>query len=312
MRRDRPRPPARTPGKWLALALAVAVHAAFIGVLVFSLRWQNRVEAPITAELYAPAAKAVVAEPPPVPVVAPPVPEPRPAPKPEPRPEPPPEPKPAPPKAQPKPEPKVDPPDPRAADIALKARQEQERKKREQAEREKQEREKKEATRREAERKEAANREAEKREAAKREADRRKADEDKRLADARERQAREADALRAQAAREQAALEARRRADAETAALSQAKLDYVRRIQSKVKGNVTLPPELPGNPEAIFEVVQLPTGEIIEAVLKKSSGVRAYDDAVQRAIVKSSPLPRPERPELFQRTLTLKFRPRED
>ena len=75
---------------------------------------------------------------------------------------------------------------------------------------------------------------------------------------------------------------------------------------------MTLPPELPGNPEAIFEVVQLPTGEIIEAVLKKSSGVRAYDDAVQRAIVKSSPLPRPERPELFQRTLTLKFRPRED
>ena len=34
MRRDRPRAPARTPGKWLALALAVAVHAAFIGVLI--------------------------------------------------------------------------------------------------------------------------------------------------------------------------------------------------------------------------------------------------------------------------------------
>jgi colicin import membrane protein len=64
-----------------------------------------------------------------------------------------------------------------------------------------------------------------------------------------------------------------------------------------------------GNPEAIFEVVQLPTGEIIDAVLRKSSGVRAYDDAVQRAILKSSPLPRPERPDLFARSLTLKFRP---
>ena len=70
-----------------------------------------------------------------------------------------------------------------------------------------------------------------------------------------------------------------------------------------------LPPELAGNPEAIFDVVQLPTGEIIDVTLRKSSGVRAYDDAVQRAILKSSPLPRPDRPDLFQRTLTLKFRP---
>ena len=74
-----------------------------------------------------------------------------------------------------------------------------------------------------------------------------------------------------------------------------------------------LPPDMAGNPEAIFDVVQLPTGEIIDAVLRKSSGVRAYDEAVQRAIVKSSPLPRPppDRPELFQRTLTLKFRPQD-
>jgi colicin import membrane protein len=78
-----------------------------------------------------------------------------------------------------------------------------------------------------------------------------------------------------------------------------------------VKGNVIVPSELSGNPEAIFEVVQLPTGEIIEATLRKSSGNRAYDDAVQRAIIKSSPLPRPDRAELFQRTLTLKFRPQD-
>ena len=102
---------------------------------------------------------------------------------------------------------------------------------------------------------------------------------------------------------------AQQKADAEAAARARAEADYVRRIQSKVKGNVVLPPDIPGNPEAIFDVVQLPTGEIIDAVLRKSSGLRAYDDAVQRAIVKSSPLPRPDRPELFQRTLTLKFRP---
>jgi colicin import membrane protein len=68
---------------------------------------------------------------------------------------------------------------------------------------------------------------------------------------------------------------------------------------------------MPGNPEAIFDVVQLPTGEILDVQLRKSSGVRAYDDAVQRAILKSSPLPRPDRPELFQRSLMLKFRPKD-
>ena len=70
-----------------------------------------------------------------------------------------------------------------------------------------------------------------------------------------------------------------------------------------------MPPDMPGNPEAIFDVVQLPTGEIIDVQLRKSSGVRAYDEAVQRAILKSSPLPRPDTPEMFRRNLTLKFRP---
>lgn len=290
MSSDRPRKPARVPGKWVALGLAIAVHAVFIGVLVFSLQWQNRQPEAVTAELYAPPARSANPEPPPV---ATPPPEPKPEPVPEPRPEPKPEPKPEPPKATPVP--KVERPDPRAAEIALKAKQEAERKKREQQERERQE-----AARKEAAKKEAAKRDAEK-----------KQEEQKRLAESRERQAREAEALKAQAERENAARIAREKADAEASALAAARADYIRRIQAKIKGNVNLPPELAGNPEAIFDVVQLPTGEIIDVTLRKSSGARAYDDAVQRAIVKSSPLPRPERAELFQRTLTLKFRPQD-
>jgi hypothetical protein len=42
-----------------------------------------------------------------------------------------------------------------------------------------------------------------------------------------------------------------------------------------------------GKLEAIFEVAAA-NGEIIDTVLRKSSGVRAYDEAVQRAIQKSS------------------------
>jgi colicin import membrane protein len=200
-------------------------------------------------------------------------------PKPQPEPEPPP-PEPEPPK--PPPEPPKPPPvvaQPKL-DIALKEKQE--RLKKEQAERERKE----------------------KQEADKREAERR-AQQERRLVEARERQAREAEALKAQAERERLAQQkvatdtARARADA----------DYVRRIQAKVRGNLTLPPDLIGNPEAIFDVVQLPTGEIIDVQLVKSSGVRAYDEAVQRAILKSSPLPRPDSPDMFRRGLTLKFRP---
>ena len=84
---------------------------------------------------------------------------------------------------------------------------------------------------------------------------------------------------------------------------------YANKIKTKIKGNVVLPADIKGNPEAIFEVTQLPTGEVLSARLRKSSGNRAYDEAVERAILKSSPLPKPDRPEQFERDLQLKFRP---
>ena len=84
---------------------------------------------------------------------------------------------------------------------------------------------------------------------------------------------------------------------------------YAGRIKAKIRGNIVLPPDLKGNPEAIFDVVQLPTGEVLAVKLRKSSGHAGYDEAVERAVLKSSPLPRPDRPELFQRALELKFRP---
>ena len=78
-----------------------------------------------------------------------------------------------------------------------------------------------------------------------------------------------------------------------------------------VRGNIVLPPDLAGNPEAVFLVAQLPTGEVLSTKLARSSGHKGYDDAVERAILKSSPLPRPERPEIFSRELKLTFRPKD-
>ena len=107
--------------------------------------------------------------------------------------------------------------------------------------------------------------------------------------------------------RELRELVARQQADARSRALAA----WTDKIRAKIKGNIILPQEVPGNPEAIFDVTLLPTGEVLTVRKRKSSGHAAYDDAVERAIMKSSPLPQPDDRSLFQRQLELKFRPQE-
>jgi colicin import membrane protein len=86
---------------------------------------------------------------------------------------------------------------------------------------------------------------------------------------------------------------------------------YIDKIRSKIRSYVVVPPGIQGNPEAMFDVVQLPTGEVLSAKLVKSSGYQPYDDAVYRAILRSSPLPKPDQPEQFVREFTLRFKPKE-
>jgi len=123
--------------------------------------------------------------------------------------------------------------------------------------------------------------------------------------------------MREQLATEQKALDQERReqelknllSQQQAAAKNKALAEYIARITAKVKSNWLLPPDIKGNPEAVFSVVQLPTGEVLSARIVKSSGNPAYDMAVERAILKSSPLPQPASRELFARELTLTFRP---
>ena len=84
---------------------------------------------------------------------------------------------------------------------------------------------------------------------------------------------------------------------------------WVDKIRRRIKGNIALPPGIKGNPEALFLVTQLPTGDVLDAKLVISSGHTAYDEAVHRAILKSSPLPKPDSAGLFERELKLTFRP---
>lgn len=101
-------------------------------------------------------------------------------------------------------------------------------------------------------------------------------------------------------------------AQATAAANARALADWVDKVRAKIRSNIVLPPGINGNPEAQFDVVQLPTGDVLTVTLKKSSGNAALDDAIIRAIRKSSPLPKPDDPSLFHRNFTLHYWPFED
>lgn len=87
---------------------------------------------------------------------------------------------------------------------------------------------------------------------------------------------------------------------------------YATKIRNKIRGNIVLPPGIQGNPEAIFEVNQLPTGEVLSIRLKRSSGNPVLDASIERAIHKSSPLPKPDDISLFRRDLEIKYKPFEE
>lgn len=100
---------------------------------------------------------------------------------------------------------------------------------------------------------------------------------------------------------------AKREADARSRALAA----WTDKIRSKIRGNIILPRDIPGNPEAVFDVALLVTGEVLSVKQTRSSGYPVYDEAVYRAILKSSPLPKPDNPALFERRLELRFHPRD-
>ncbi len=86
--------------------------------------------------------------------------------------------------------------------------------------------------------------------------------------------------------------------------------DYTALIQARIRARITYADRAPGNPEAIVIVDQLPSGEITQVKLSKSSGIPTWDAAVQRAIWAASPLPK-KKDGTVARTLELRFRPKE-
>ena len=262
------------PGKKYALAFTIAVHVGLVLALFLGVQWKRSPPEVMEVELWS-------AKPTPATFVPPP-----PPPEPEAKPEP---------KPLPKVEPKPEPPSPKKPDIAVK----EEKKKPEPKKPEP----KPEPPKPEPPKKPEPKPEPPKKpEAPKFDFDKELAKETSQLKSAAR------SAADSQRMANAAAAEAEQRASSNKRGLA----DYATKIRVKVRGNIVLPPGVQGNPEAVFAVDQLPSGEVLAVKLKRSSGNPGLDAAIERAILKSSPLPKPDDAALFQRTLEIKYKPFEE
>jgi colicin import membrane protein len=102
------------------------------------------------------------------------------------------------------------------------------------------------------------------------------------------------------------------REQAEKAAVAGRVMDeYTGKIHDKIWRNVPDIQNVPDDARAEFSVTLLPGGMVLNVRLTKSSGNAAYDNAVERAIWKSQPLPLPPDAAMFSkfRELNLGFMP---
>ena len=261
--------PHRPAGMGAGLVLALLAHALLLAALAFSVRWNTSNPAGVEAELWA-AVPEIAA---PRPFSPKPAPEPAPVPVPV-RPATPPPPPPVP-KAEPAPVPD--------AQIAI------EKAKREEAKKLEEENKLEEA----AKRLEKEKRDAIKREQllAKEELDRKKKEEAAKLKQEEQKlvAAREANLKRILG---QAGATGDAGSTGTAARTAGPSAGYAGRIRARVQPNIVFGESVSGNPMATLEVRLSPDGTITARRLVKSSGVKAWDDAVLRAIDKTEILPR--------------------
>lgn len=264
------------PAKWKSLLLAATVHILLIAALFLGVQWKSKPPTAVEVEVWraAPAPTPVPQEK----VVEP---QPKPEPKPEPRPEPKPE-------SKPLPKPEIKPPP--KPDIAVK---EEKKPKREEPPKPEPKPEPKKETPKKPE--PAPTPRFNFDDELKR--DQKQLEQQKAIQDQRNRAEAEARQL------------SQLKAEQASAARNRGLADYASKVRGKIRGNIVLPPGIQGNPEAIFEVTQLPSGEILGVKIRKSSGNPTLDASIERAILKSSPLPKPDQPELFERVLKIPYKP---
>ncbi len=85
---------------------------------------------------------------------------------------------------------------------------------------------------------------------------------------------------------------------------------YAGRIRARIKPNITFTDDVAGNPKAEVEVKTSPDGTILSRKLLFSSGNKAWDEAVLKAIDKTAVLPRDEDGRVPP-VLEISFRPKD-
>ena len=85
---------------------------------------------------------------------------------------------------------------------------------------------------------------------------------------------------------------------------------YAGRIRARIKPNITFTEDVAGNPKAEVEVRTSPDGTILSRKLLSSSGNKAWDEAVLKAIDKTAALPRDEDGRVPP-VLEISFRPKD-
>ena len=268
--------PQRTGGMGKGTAMALLVHVGLLVALAFGVSWRSQTPVGVSAELWAAVPQ----------IAAPPVVEPKPVPTPTPTPPPPPPPKPT----------AETPPKPSQAEAQIAIEKEkaerQQRELREQQERQRQEQER---------------------------IEREKAE---KLAAQKQRE------LEIKRQKEEEARQAKQREENLKRMLGQAggtgapnspgtaareagpSSSYAGRIVARVKPNIVLTDEVPGNPSADVEVRCAPDGTIVGRRLVKSSGNKEWDDAVLRALDRTEVLPR-DTDGRVPSSMVIAFRPRE-
>jgi colicin import membrane protein len=168
----------------------------------------------------------------------------------------------------------------------------------------------------EAERKQKAAAEAKRKAEAERK--QKAAAEAKRKAEAERKQKAAAEAKR-KAEQEQAAAEAARQREAEAALQAQIKAEqelaraksalaeYIPYIQQKVQRNWLRPAGSPAGLSCLVQVRLIPGGEVASVQVIRSSGDPLFDDSVEKAVLKASPLPLPTDASLFNHFREINF-----
>lgn len=113
------------------------------------------------------------------------------------------------------------------------------------------------------------------------------------------------------ASKDRAALAAK-----ENAAITSEEQKYKALISARIRSKIVMPPDVPDNALAIFDITLLVDGSVLDKKLIKSSGNVAYDNEVERAIKKAEPLPLPKSDAVRERFinpnhLKLKFSPQD-